>query len=118
MARKTTYHFHSNEFKLTAVRLAELDDVQTKDVAESLDIHPFMLSRWKKDVRDGKIVNTGKQPKVDIESAAELKRLKDVERKFKRLQLEHEVLKKKIQYGLEQEAAASRLSKAKKARSQ
>ena len=107
MARKTTYQYHSDEFKLTAVLLSELDDVLIKDVAESLDIHPFMLSRWKKDVRDGKLVTKGKPPQIDIESAAELKRLKDVERKFKRLQVEHEVLKKKIQYGSEQEAVVA-----------
>ena len=27
--------------------------VLIKDVAESLCIHPFMLSRWRKEVRDG-----------------------------------------------------------------
>ena len=45
MARKTAYTRHSDEFKLTAVKLSELPDVLVKDVAESLDIHPFMLSR-------------------------------------------------------------------------
>jgi len=27
-----------------------------KGVAEALDIHPFMLSRWRKEYREGKIV--------------------------------------------------------------
>jgi transposase len=27
--------------------------VRIKDVAEALDIHPFMLSLWRKQVRDG-----------------------------------------------------------------
>jgi transposase len=70
MARKTAYQYHSDEFKLTAARLSELDDVLIKDVAESLDIHPFMLSLWKKDVGDGKLVTKEKLPKIDIESAA------------------------------------------------
>ena len=115
MARKTTYTRHSDEFKLTAVKLSELPDVLVKDVAESLDIHPFMLSRWKRDVREGRLVNTGKPIKLDVSTKAELKRLRQVERSFKRLQLEHELLKKKIQYGLEQEQAASRSSKRTKA---
>jgi transposase len=38
---------YSQEFKATAVQLSELPGVRIKDVAESLDIHPFMLSRWR-----------------------------------------------------------------------
>ncbi|MET0001858.1 MAG: transposase, partial [Candidatus Thiodiazotropha lotti] len=45
-----------NEFKAKAVQLTYLDDVQIKKVAETLDIHPFMLSRWRKEYREGKIV--------------------------------------------------------------
>jgi hypothetical protein len=30
--------------------------VLIKDVAESLCIHPFMLSKWRKQVRDGELV--------------------------------------------------------------
>jgi len=45
-------HRYSVEFKLSAVRLSELPDVQVQQVAEALDIHPFMLSRWRKRVRD------------------------------------------------------------------
>ena len=40
---------YSEEFKATAVELSELPEVLIKDVAESLDIHPFMLSRWRKE---------------------------------------------------------------------
>src|SRR5678815_2568496 len=39
---------HSNEFKATAVRLSELPGVRVQGVAASLYIHPFMLSRWRK----------------------------------------------------------------------
>lgn len=42
---------YSDEFNLKAVNLTEIEGIQLKDVAESLDIHPFMLSRWRKDVR-------------------------------------------------------------------
>jgi hypothetical protein len=37
-------HRYSAEFKLKAVKLSDLGGVQVKDVAEALDIHPFMLS--------------------------------------------------------------------------
>jgi transposase len=46
---------YSNEFKITAIRLANLPGTLIQDVAKVLDIHPFMLSRWKKEYREGKI---------------------------------------------------------------
>jgi len=52
--RKTWYYL--NEFKVKAVQLSLLEGVQVKEVAETLDIHPFMLSRWRKEYREGKIV--------------------------------------------------------------
>ena len=36
------------EFKIQAVKLANHPEIQTQDVAHALDIHPFMLSKWKK----------------------------------------------------------------------
>src|SRR5258708_18073900 len=44
---------YSAEFKLAAVRLSRQRGVQVQAVAAALDIHPFMLSRWRKAVRDG-----------------------------------------------------------------
>ena len=46
---------YTAEFKLKAVRLSQLEGVKVQDVAEALDIHPFMLGRWRKEVREGKI---------------------------------------------------------------
>jgi transposase-like protein len=43
---------YSNEFKVTAMKMANAPDSKTKAVA--LHIHPFMRSRWKKEVRAGK----------------------------------------------------------------
>jgi len=39
---------YTKSFKMAAVRLAEHPTFQTQDVALALEIHPFMLSRWKK----------------------------------------------------------------------
>ena len=55
---RTTYKY-SDEFKSTAVRLSELPDVAIQDVAEALYIHPFMLSRWRKQAREGLIMTCG-----------------------------------------------------------
>ncbi len=55
-----------------------------KDVAHSLCIHPFMLSRWRKQVRDGELV--GDPPPLVPQGAAELQRLRNPEEQLKRLQ--------------------------------
>ena len=44
---------YSQEFKVTAVRLSQQPGVQVQAVAAALDIHPFMLSPWRKAVREG-----------------------------------------------------------------
>jgi transposase len=93
------------EFKLTAVKMSESPGVLIKDVAESLCIHPNMLSKWRKQVREGVLV--GKAPQVDPDSMAELKRLHDVEKKYQRLQLEHDLLKKAIRFASDLKAKSS-----------
>jgi transposase len=91
-----TLQKHSLEFKLKAVKMSNEPDVLIKDVAESLCIHPFMLSRWRKEVRDG--VLAGPEPELDTEAVSELKRLRDIERQYKLLQQEHDLLKKAIRF--------------------
>ncbi len=65
---RTTYRY-SREFKATAVRLSQIAGVAVGDVAESLYIHPFMLSRWRKQAREGVIVTKGVA--VDKDAAAD-----------------------------------------------
>lgn len=89
---------YRQEFKATAVHLSSLPGVRVKDVADSLDIHPFMLSRWRKQVREGKIVIKKRSLDVDPQMASELKRLREVEKAHKQLQEEHELLKKAIRF--------------------
>jgi transposase-like protein len=48
-----TVHRYTDEFKLTAVRLSQQPGIQVQSVAAALEIHPFMLSKCRKDVRDG-----------------------------------------------------------------
>jgi transposase len=101
---RTTYRF-SNEFKATAVRLSELPGVAVQDVAGSLYIHPFMLSRWRKDAREGRIVT--KDVKLDREVAAELKELRKIKKAYQRLQMEHDLLKKAIEFTSKRNATSS-----------
>jgi transposase len=93
------------EFKLRAVQLSEQPGVLVKDVAESLDIHPFMLSKWRKQVRDGEL--SGARPPIEKAAVAELQRLRDVEKQFKRLQMEHDLLKKAIRFASERKVKSS-----------
>ena len=90
------------EFKLKAVQLSNQPGVLVRDVAGSLDIHPFMLSKWRKQVRDGELV--GKPAPIEPDAVAELRRLREVEKKFKRLQMEHDLLKKAIRFASERKA--------------
>ncbi|MEM9317073.1 MAG: transposase [Pseudomonadota bacterium] len=99
---------YSDEFKATAVRLSELPGVQVQDVASSLCIHPFMLSRWRKEVRDGVIM--AKDVKLDAETQAELKELRALKKDYERLKLEHDLLKKAIEFTSERKTTSLRSS--------
>jgi transposase len=96
---------YGDRFKATAVKLSSLPGVMIKDVAAALDIHPFMLSLWRRQVRDGVIVARG--AKLDVKTKAELKRLKERERDYKVLREEHELLKKAIRFASEQRKKSS-----------
>jgi len=72
---------YTEEFKAKAVQLSLLDNIQVKEVAETLDIYPFMLSRWRKEYREGKIV-------------ADQRKIKELEKKIRRIEEEKEILKK------------------------
>src|SRR5216683_7363367 len=89
-------HRYSMEFKLTAVKLSGMPGVQVQTVANALDIHPFMLSRWRKEARDGML--RGRARRVEVGPRRELKRLQMLEREHAMLQEEHELLKKAIRF--------------------
>lgn len=101
---RTTTRYSAN-FKATAVRLSQLPGVQVHDVAASLYIHPFMLSRWRKQAREGTIMVKG----VDVDPAvsAELKELRRVKKAYEQLKVEHDLLKKAIAFTSAQKANAS-----------
>src|SRR3982074_1275885 len=100
---------YGEQFKARAVKLSSLPGVLIQDVAAALDIHPFMLSLWRKQVRDGVIVT--KAAKLDVETQAELKRLRELERQYKILKEEHELLKKAIRFASDRKRKSSNSSK-------
>jgi transposase len=68
-----------------------------KTVAAALEIHPFMLSKWRKDARDGRL--RGQARKAPPPGPArEIAQLQALERKYPELQEEHELLKKAIRF--------------------
>ncbi|WP_052199443.1 transposase [endosymbiont of unidentified scaly snail isolate Monju] len=48
-------HQYRKEFKVTAARRGHRPEIQVKDVATEPNIHPFMLSRWRKEYREDKL---------------------------------------------------------------
>lgn len=100
---------YGDRFKATAVKLSNLSGVLIQDVAHALDIHPFMLSLWRKQVREGVIV--AKSAKLDVQTSAELKRLRELERRYKLLKEEHELLKKAIRFASDPKRKSSSSSK-------
>ena len=100
---------YSREFKATAVRLSQLPDVLVQEVAAALDIHPFMLSRWRRMAREGTLVTKG--VKLDVDTAAELRRLRQVEKEYAILKEEHALLKKAIRFASSRRRKSSRSSK-------
>jgi transposase len=113
------------EFKIQAVKLASHPEFQVQDVAHALDIHPFMLSKWKKDYREGKLKPAAtaaglslpkvlRVPRADPEKRALKRQVKQLrakvearreiralERKLAALEVEHDLLKKAIRFNIE-----------------
>lgn len=88
-------HRYSNEFKTKAVQLSLMEGVQVQEVARTLDIHPFMLSRWRKEYREGKIVPDKRKKVVSLKAdKAEMDKIKRLEKEIARLRQENDLLKK------------------------
>lgn len=87
---------YGDDFKVSTVKLSQQPGVLIKDVAESLCVHPNMLSLWRKQVRNGTL--KGVAAEVDEAATFELKRLREVEEKYHRLEQEHDLLKKAIRF--------------------
>jgi transposase len=103
---------YSLDFKLKAVRLTEVPGLQVQAVAEALDLHPVMLSRWRQERREGRLRAAAAQPQVSKRLVREIQRLQELERAYELLREEHELLKKAIRFCSERRRTSSRSSTA------
>ncbi len=95
--------FYPVKFKIKAVQLSLRDDVMSKDVALALDIHPLMLSRWRKEYKEGKFSKASRyQSNNEIMSKlptkSELNALQKLKKENERLKQENDLLKKWQRY--------------------
>ena len=103
---------YSLEFKEKAVRLTKIPGMEVQTVAEALDIHPVMLSRWRQEWREGRLRASPVKPQISKQVVRELARLQELERAHRLLQEEHELLKKAIRFCSERRPISSRSSTA------
>jgi len=83
---------YSKEFKRKAVILSLQGGASIKDVGLSLDIHPYMLSRWRREYREG-LLGKVSQKNLDMikkQKNSNQHKLSEVDR----LRVENEHLKK------------------------
>lgn len=98
---------YSQQFKRRAVILSLDPHRYIKDTALSLDIHPFMLSRWRTEYCEGKLgyINPKHVDAMKKQKKTSPKKLTEVERlklEVERLEEENDLLKKWQRYLAEQ----------------
>ena len=90
-------HKYSDEFKLTAVCLSQQPGIQVQTVAAALEIHPFMLSKWRRDAKEGRLRGRARKA-LPPGPAREISQLQQLEQKYAELKEEHNLLKKAIRF--------------------
>jgi transposase len=99
---------YSDEFKLTVVKLSTVKGVMVGDVARTFDIHPWMLSKWRTQVKEGLIRGSAKGVPNPTVKRGELRQLKSVKKQLARKTLELEILKKAIRFSSDPARKSSR----------
>ena len=89
---------YSREFKVMVVKLTHLEEIKIKTLSECLGLHPLMVSRWRKEVRDGKLVlDETRRVRMTLESSSKSgKSPKQAKTKTQRLEEENKRLKKEV----------------------
>ena len=100
---------YSPSFKVAAVRLSQQKGVQVQAVAAALDIHPFMLSKWRKQVRD-RVLRGPRTRALKLPPVREIRRLQALERAYAQLQEEPALLKKARRFWAARKRTRSRSS--------
>jgi transposase len=100
---------YPDDYKVKAVCLADQPGILATEVADALGIHPIMLYRWKKELREGKI-KVDKRKKtlsIDVKLLSDIRKLTELERENKKLKIENELLKKTIEFNSEKRKRSS-----------
>lgn len=112
-AKMRKVHRYSNEFKITAVRLTDLPGTLIQDVAKALDIHPFMLSRWRKEYREGILKGKPhpdlKRVTIMVRKVSDQERIQQLEQALQKARLENDLLKKTMRFDVERRRMPSPL---------
>lgn len=86
---------YSQEFKVSAVEMSLIEGVKVGTVAERLDIHPYMLSRWRKEYREGLLMPDKRKKTTNLRhESKELTKLQRLEKENAQLKQEVDLLKK------------------------
>jgi transposase len=100
---------YPEEFRAMAVRLSDMPGVHVQDVAHALDVHPFVLSRWRREAREGRLKT--KRTRLEKDTSPELEELRKLKRDYARLKAEHERLKKTVRSVTERKRKSAKPSK-------
>ena len=91
------------------MKLSQLKGIEVPAVADALEIHPFMLSRWRKEARDGVLRGrVSLPPAVKTPPARDMKRFQALQRAHALLQEEHALLKTLIRFTSARKPTSSR----------
>jgi transposase len=82
---------YPESFKLEAIALLESSDKSAAAVERELGITPGLLSRWRRNQKEGSRLTNGNRPEAD-----ESKRIRELERENAILRQEREILKKAV----------------------
>ena len=92
MKRKEKHTFYNFQFKHTAVTITNHPNIQSIDVAEALNIHPIMLYRWRREMREGK--NNDQEARSRDTLVEAEKKIRKLEKELKQVRSENAVLEK------------------------
>jgi len=85
---------YSVEFKIKIIKLTYELDVKAIDIAKTLNLHPMMIYRWRKEYREGKFVETPSRRISMTKRTATPQETKSKEDEIRRLKKELSTVKK------------------------
>ena len=94
MKKENKHTFYNFQFKHAAVTVANHRAIQANCVAEALGVHPVMIYRWQKEMKDGKFQDNEKEARSKTSLDEAKKKIRKLEQEIHRLRDENIVLKK------------------------